>query len=92
MGDDIAGLHPALSRRHTIREPFTDDVVPEAVLDGLRGAARAEGAPLDVAGEWQVETLLDLVWDAERAEELAPGVREEITRWTTGSDPARPEG
>jgi len=92
VDDDIAGLYPALSRRHTSREPFTDEAVPEAVLDGLRGAARAEGARLDVAGEWQVETLLDLVWDAERAEELAPGVREEITRWTTGSDPARPEG
>jgi hypothetical protein len=90
--DDIAALHPALRRRHTSREPFTDEAVPEAVLDGLRGAARAEGARLDVAGAWQVESLLDLVRDAERAEELAPGVREEITRWTTGSAAARPEG
>ncbi|MGW1518968.1 Acg family FMN-binding oxidoreductase [Streptomyces sp. NPDC002287] len=90
--DDIAGLHPALSRRRTSREPFTDETVPEAVLDGLRGAALAEGARLDLAGAWQVETLLDLVRDAERAEELTPGVREELTRWTTGPDTVRPEG
>ncbi|RST17649.1 nitroreductase [Streptomyces sp. WAC05374] len=90
--DDIAGLYPAVHRRHTSREPFSDETVPDAVLDGLRGAARAEGARLDLPGDWQIETLLELVRDAEHAEELSAGVREEISRWIAGTDSARPEG
>ncbi|QGV77353.1 Acg family FMN-binding oxidoreductase [Streptomyces ficellus] len=90
--NDVADLYPALRRRHTSREPFSDETVPEAVLDGLRGAARAEGARLDLPGDWQIETMLELVWDAEHAEELSPGVREEIARWTAGTESARPEG
>lgn len=74
--DDIVDLYPAIHRRHTSREPFSDETVPDAVLVGLRGAARAEGARLDLPGDWQIETLLELVWDAEHAEELSAGVRE----------------
>ncbi|MEU3447514.1 nitroreductase family protein [Streptomyces thermolilacinus] len=90
--NDIADLYPAIRRRHTSREPVSDEAVPEAVLDGLRGAARAEGARLDLPGDWQIETVLELVWDAEHAEKLSPGVREEIARWTAGTESARPEG
>ncbi|MEU1891208.1 Acg family FMN-binding oxidoreductase [Streptomyces pristinaespiralis] len=90
--DDIADLYPAIGRRHTSREPFSDEPVPEALLDGLRGAALAEGARLDLPGDWQVQAVLDLVWDAEHAEHLSPAVREEIARWTAVTDSTRPEG
>ena len=90
--DDIADLYPAIGRRHTSREPFSDEAVAEALLDGLRGAALVEGARLDLPGDWQVQAVLDLVWDAEHAEELSPAVREEIARWTAVTDSASPEG
>ncbi|MFI0828049.1 Acg family FMN-binding oxidoreductase [Streptomyces roseolus] len=90
--DDIAALYPAIPRRHTSRRPFSDEAVPDGLLDGLRGAARAEGARLDLAGDWQVEWIRELVWDAELAEGLAPAMRDEITRWTAGTDTARSEG
>lgn len=90
--DDIADLYPAIGRRHTSREPFSDEAVPDALLDGLRGAALSEGARLDLPGDWQAQAVLDLVRDAEHAEELSPAVREEIARWTAVTDSARPEG
>ncbi|MFF8386544.1 Acg family FMN-binding oxidoreductase [Streptomyces kanasensis] len=88
----LAELYPAIERRHTSREPFRDEAVPAAVLDALRAAARAEGATLDVPGDWQVRAVLDLVGDAERAEALSPGVREEIAHWTGSADGRGTEG
>ncbi|WP_156724886.1 Acg family FMN-binding oxidoreductase [Streptomyces apocyni] len=96
--DEVAELYPAIRRRHTSREPFSDEAVPPALLDGLRGAARAEGARLDLPGDWQVEWIQQLVWDAEFEEGLSQAVREELARWISGTDDdprtgaARPEG
>ncbi|MCP9963595.1 nitroreductase [Streptomyces somaliensis] len=90
--DAVADLRPAVPRRRTSREPFGGETVPGPLLDGLRGAARAEGAHLDFADDWRVGDLLGAVWDAERAEELSPEVREEIARWTADRDGAAPEG
>jgi hypothetical protein len=90
--DAVADLYPAIDRRRTSREPFSDEAVPEALLDGLRGAALSEGARLDLPGDWQIQAVLDLVWDAEHAEELSPAVREEIARWTAVTNSARSEG
>ncbi|GGT07366.1 nitroreductase [Streptomyces kurssanovii] len=91
--DGIAALYPAIAKRHTSREPFTDETVPQAVLDGLSGAALAEGARLTFPGAWQVQAMLDLVWDAGHEEQLSPEVREEIARWTgTGAEEATGQG
>ncbi|MEW2632980.1 nitroreductase family protein [Streptomyces sp. NPDC048389] len=90
--DDIADLYPAIGRRRTSREPFRDEAVPEALLDGLRGAALSEGARLDLPGEWQIQAVLDLVRDAEQAEQLSPAVLEEIARWAVGADSTSTEG
>lgn len=90
--DAVADLRPAVPRRRTSREPFSGEAVPGPILDGLRGAARAEGAHLDLADDWRVQDLLTAVWDAERAEELSPGVRGEVARWTADRDDTAPEG
>ncbi|AOT57379.1 MULTISPECIES: Acg family FMN-binding oxidoreductase [Streptomyces] len=90
--DTLADLRPAVPRRHTSREPFGDEPVEEALLDGLRGAALAEGARLDFADDWRVRELLSALWDAGHAEELAPEVRAEIARWTAGVDDTATEG
>ncbi|MGW7365840.1 Acg family FMN-binding oxidoreductase [Streptomyces sp. NPDC054841] len=85
--DDLAGLHPAIRRRHTSRFPFTDEEIPAEVLDGLRGAALLEGARLHVPEDWHVREVLDLVHDAEGREALDPEAREELARWTgTGAE------
>ncbi|MFJ3921774.1 Acg family FMN-binding oxidoreductase [Streptomyces sp. NPDC090022] len=79
---DLAALHDALGRRHTSRDPFSDEPVPEALLDGLKAAARMEGCRLVVPGDWHVETVLGLVRDAEHREETDPLVRAETAAWT----------
>ncbi|MFD9966907.1 Acg family FMN-binding oxidoreductase [Streptomyces sp. NPDC059013] len=89
--DDLAALHPAIHRRHTSRFPFTDEDVPSGVLDGLRAAARLEGARLHMPGAWHVQEVLDLLHDAESRESLDPEAREELLRWT-GTPGAAPAG
>ncbi|MFJ3636018.1 Acg family FMN-binding oxidoreductase [Streptomyces sp. NPDC090112] len=80
---ELAALHDTLRRRHTSRFPFSDEPVPEAVLDGLRRAARWEGCRLTVPGGWHAETVLGLVRDAEHREELDPLVRAETAAWAS---------
>ncbi|MFJ8857992.1 Acg family FMN-binding oxidoreductase [Streptomyces sp. NPDC102451] len=80
--DPISALHPAIDRRHSSREPFTDEPVPEALLDGLMAAARSEGANMSVLGEWEVDSVIDVAREAEQDESLSPEVRDEIARWT----------
>ncbi|WP_030299813.1 Acg family FMN-binding oxidoreductase [Streptomyces katrae] len=91
--DEATALYPAIRRRRTSREPFSDEAVPQAVLDGLSGAARAEGARLTFPGAWQVQAMLDLLRNAEYAEALSPEARDEIARWTgTGTEEETHEG
>ncbi|WKV75898.1 nitroreductase family protein [Streptomyces sp. PCS3-D2] len=83
---DLAVLHDALRRRHTSRFPFSDEPVPDALLDGLKGAALLEGCRLAVAGDWHLDTVLGLVRDAEHREDMDPLVRAETSAWAS---PAR---
>ncbi|MGW7363731.1 Acg family FMN-binding oxidoreductase [Streptomyces sp. NPDC054841] len=85
--DDLAALYPAIRRRHTSRFPYTDEEIPEAVLDGLCGAALLEGAHLYVPDAWHLRSVLDLVHDAEGRESTDPAARAETARWTgAGAD------
>ncbi|MEV6681630.1 nitroreductase family protein [Streptomyces erythrochromogenes] len=86
--EELTALHTALRSRHTSRFPFSDDPVPDALLDGLRGAARREGCRLTVAGDWHLETLLGLVRDAEHREDIDPLVRAETSAWTSPAQAA----
>ncbi|MFI1398678.1 Acg family FMN-binding oxidoreductase [Streptomyces sp. NPDC020681] len=93
--DSLAVLHPAIRRRHTSRFPFTDEEIPAEILDGLRSAAILEGGRLYVPDEWHVQSVLNLIHDAEGREALDPGRGEETARWTgTGAeeDATRVEG
>ncbi|MFG2295856.1 Acg family FMN-binding oxidoreductase [Streptomyces sp. NPDC048603] len=83
---ELAALHAVLRRRHTSRQPFTDEPVPEALLDGLRAAALLEGCRLAVPGDWHLDTVLRLVRDAEHREEIDPLVRAETAAWTTPAE------
>ncbi|MEU2060564.1 nitroreductase [Streptomyces sp. NPDC013455] len=78
----LARLAPAIRRRHSSRLPFRDEAVPADVREGLCEAAGGEGAQLLFPGAWHVQSILDLVRDAEGREAVDPGVRGETARWT----------
>ncbi|WP_367320045.1 nitroreductase family protein [Streptomyces sp. HUAS ZL42] len=79
---ELAPLYPAIRRRHTSRYPFSEEDIPQAVQDALRGAAVREGARLVFPDEWHVESVLDLVHDAEGRDSLDPSQLEDLVRWT----------
>ncbi|MFF8475665.1 Acg family FMN-binding oxidoreductase [Streptomyces sp. NPDC015414] len=80
--DDLARLHPAIRRRHTSRHPFDEKDVPEDARTALRAAAAREGAELLFPGPWHVETVLDLVHDAESRDAVHPEGLEDLRHWT----------
>ncbi|MEV7414537.1 nitroreductase family protein [Streptomyces sp. NPDC089919] len=89
-----AALHDVLRRRHTSRHPFSAEPVPTALLDGLKAAARLEGCRLAVPGSWHLDTVLELVRDAEHREAIDPLARAETAVWTTATPSGleRPDG
>lgn len=80
--DDLERLYAAIRERHTSRYPFEEKDVPEDTRETLRAAAAQEGAELLFAGPWHVETVLELVRDAESRDALDPASREDLDRWT----------
>ncbi|WP_329600030.1 nitroreductase [Streptomyces pseudovenezuelae] len=80
--DDLVRLHPAIRQRHTSRHPFAEKEVPEDLQAALKQAAAAEGAALLFPRLWHVETVLDLVHDAERRDATDPDARQDLERWT----------
>lgn len=80
--DDLMRLHPAIRERHTSRRPFAEKDIPQEVRDILREVAVQEGAELLFPGPWHVESLLELVHDAERRDASDPEGSEDLVRWT----------
>ncbi|MGW3498029.1 Acg family FMN-binding oxidoreductase [Streptomyces sp. NPDC001020] len=81
LDDALALLYPAIHRRHTSRAPFREDDIPTDLTDGLCAAADLEGARLVFPDAWHVQSVLDLVHDAEGQEAQDPGLRGETIRW-----------
>lgn len=80
--NDLASLYGAIHRRRTSRHPFTDEAIPGAIKDALRGVAHLEGARLIFPEAWHVQTLLDLVQDAEGRDTRDYAAAEELRHWT----------
>ncbi|MBO8190521.1 nitroreductase family protein [Streptomyces oryzae] len=78
----LGRLHPAIRRRHTSRDPFAETDIPAAVQTDLHDAAQQEGAHLVLPGAWHVQSLLELVHDAEGRDALNPERSAELARWT----------
>ncbi|GGU16822.1 nitroreductase [Streptomyces lateritius] len=83
----LADLHPAVRRRHTSRFPFSEEQIPEPVLDGLRAAALLEGCRLITPGAWHTDAVMELVRDAAMLEAASEAVRAEIASWTRTGRP-----
>ncbi|MEV6584035.1 nitroreductase [Streptomyces sp. NPDC051582] len=86
---ELFALHAALRRRHTSRFPFSDEPVPDELMDGLKGAARLEGCRLSVPGNWHTATLLELVRDAEYREHTDPLARAQTAAWVPSAGSRR---
>ena len=87
LDETLALLRPAIHRRHTSRYPFREDDIPGDLQDGLCAAADLEGARLVFPDAWHVQSVLELVHDAEGQEAQDPGLRDETVRWAR-TDPA----
>jgi hypothetical protein len=75
-------LATAILSRHTHRGAFDDRPVPSAVIELLRGAARAEGAHVhQVVSEDALIQLEVLLAGADAVEERDEAYRAEIARW-----------
>lgn len=83
----LSALHPAIRRRHTSREPFSEGEIPQIVLSGLADAARVEGAHLLFPDTWHTDMLLNLVHDAEGRDTLDPEAFRDVARWTRMEEP-----
>ncbi|GIF22562.1 NAD(P)H nitroreductase [Paractinoplanes tereljensis] len=92
----VEALYAAIPHRHTNRWPFAQSAVPADALEHLADAARREGATLTVAGATARDAILGLAQEADRRLHELPGYREELARWTAGTQrdgvPARAAG
>ncbi|MFF0414693.1 Acg family FMN-binding oxidoreductase [Kitasatospora sp. NPDC004745] len=85
-------LYPAITARHSSRQPFAQRDVPEAVLGELIGAAGEEGvvlAPLEEAG---VRRVLALTAEAEHRNTADPARSAETRDWLRAGPGAAPDG
>lgn len=80
----LAGLGPVIKLRHSNRRHFTDELVPDEIVDELGGAAAAEGARLfPVRTEEHRLAVARLSQLADREENGDPAYRAELRRWTS---------
>ncbi|MEV0124490.1 nitroreductase family protein [Streptomyces sp. NPDC050703] len=86
------GLYEAIGRRHTSRMPFTGRPVAEQVVAELIGAARVEGAHLDVPDIMGTRRLLRLTRAAEDRNARHPGRAAETRAWITAPGADSPYG
>ncbi|MER5360536.1 nitroreductase [Streptomyces sp. NPDC002785] len=77
----LAALHPAIRDRHTSRYPFDEQTIPEDVRAHLADAARAEGADFAFLTPMHLETVLELIRDAEGYDRRDPAREAEQRRW-----------
>ena len=88
----LAALDAVIESRQTNRRRFSDEPVPDEVIDVLEAAARAEEAELVVIrDEDQRMSVATLSQHADAVENLNPAYRAELRAWTT-DDPQRRDG
>jgi hypothetical protein len=77
------GLHRAVGRRHSNRQPFLDTAVPATARTALVDAARAEGGWLDlIVDRAALESAAGLVGTADGILNDDPAYRAELRAWT----------
>ena len=86
-------VYQALWRRHSSRVPFSPERPAPHVVDGLREAAREEGAELSIPDPAETRRLLRLTAEAEWRENTDPQRLAEIRAWVreAGDEGLSPE-
>jgi len=89
---ELARLDRALELRQTNRRQFSEEYVPDELLETLEEASRLEGGQLVVIrDEDQRLAVARLSQQADAIENLNPAYRAELRAWTT-DDPTRLDG
>lgn len=83
-----ADLYPAITRRHSSRQPFTNRDVPETVVGELLGAAQSERVVLSLLEEDGVRRVLELTAEAERRTAADVARQSETRSWLRPEEPA----
>ncbi|WPW26617.1 nitroreductase [Streptomyces atratus] len=86
----LAALHPAIRDRHTSRYPFDEQTIPEDIRAGLADAARIEGADFAFLTPIHLETVLELIRDAEGYDRGDPAREAEQEHWTRNTKTEAP--
>ncbi|MEW2487152.1 nitroreductase [Streptomyces sp. NPDC048411] len=89
-GEALAALHPAIRERHTSRYPFDEQTIPEDIRGRFADAARAEGADFAFLTPIHLETVLELIRDAEGYDRRDPAREAEQRRWTRDTNTEAP--
>lgn len=84
--DDEVALALAVLKRHTVREAFDPEPLPEVLLEALARVAEAEGAALKVLRGGEPGELETLLSRADAAEERDPAYRQETSSWVRPPD------
>ena len=79
-------LYESIQQRHSSRLPFTDQPVPDTVLDELIEAAQTEGSGLTLPGAAESARLLELTADAELRRTMDHARLDETRSWLKESD------
>jgi len=80
---DAMRLVQCMRVRHTDRRPVSDEPVPDATLDEIVGAARADGIRLQLLDSDQVMDLAAAASQAGTVTAEDPQTREELEYWTS---------
>jgi nitroreductase len=83
----------AIPKRRTNRQPFSDDPIPESLLDALQKAAEAECAWLQFMREDEVKhAIADLVAEGDRWQWANKAFRQELAKWVHSNRSAARDG
>ena len=89
---DLAQLDPAIDLRRTNRRRFSDEIVPDEIVDVLIDAAQREGAEMvAITRPDDRVAVARLSKMADEYENTDPAYRAEVRAWTS-DDPSRPDG
>jgi hypothetical protein len=77
-------FYAAIDRRHTNRQPFSSERLPQGVLAELTEAARTEGALLHILDHEEAVRVLHLASDVERSQRGDAAYDAELARWAGG--------
>jgi nitroreductase len=82
-------LHAAIDRRHSNRGPFRPEPVPASSRAELTGAARSEGAWLELLiGQVPLSVVSEVIRAADAALRRGADYRDELAAWSRGGDAA----